>query len=262
MIVNPPAIIAIAFLALAEPEGSPDALDANVESPTWRQFAVSSFFRVSDNIEKCLPPFQLRQPVAVGVTAACTVIVGALVVGAVSAVAALAVGISVATVTSLSISCVPIVVTAALVAGVVAGIASLGSGGRPPVPEPEKNGQITIRSEPKVGKITKISFVFENNNFYDKKLAKDFEFIATVDNGEPHKFEGMDKEEFLGKTIESFVSALPKQNEPIKIKLPVTQDGLETLIKSQLNDIKKSIENAAKKQQKSVVVEIVEHTSK
>lgn len=259
MIVNPPAIIAIAFLALAEPEG----LSVAEDKPTiWTTFVKTPFINIADKIEMKLPNrLWARRPIAYGITAASAVIAGSVVVSAVVAGATLAIiGTPIWIVGASTVS------LAALVAGVAVALAVANSGGRDGSDGKTVNGPIDETNKPspvsKIAKITKISFVFENNNFYDKKLAKDFEFIATVDNGEPHKFEGMDKEEFLGKTIESFVSALPKQNEPIKIKLPVTQDGLETLIKSQLNDIKKSIENAAKKQQKSVVVEIVEHTSK
>ena len=256
MIVNPPAIIAIAFLALAEPEG----LSVAEDKPTiWTTFVKTPFINIANKIEMKLPNhLWARRPIAYGITAASAVIAGSVVVSAVVAGATLAIiGTPIWIVGASTVS------LAALVAGVAVALSVANSGGSDgetvigPIGEPNEPSPVS-----KIAKITKISFVFENNNFYDKKLAKDFEFIATVDNGEPHKFEGMDKEEFLGKTIESFVNALPKQNEPIKIKLPIKQDGLETLIPPQLNDIKKTIENAAKKQQKSVVVEIVEHTSK
>lgn len=257
MIVNSPAIIAIAFLALAEPEG----LSVAEDKPTiWTTFVKTPFINIANKIEINLPDhLWARRPIAYGITAASAVIAGSVVVSAVVAGATLAIiG------TPIWIVGASTVALTALVAGVAVALTVANLGGRGGFNGKTVNGPIdeTNKHSPdsKMAKIAKIIFSFENDDFDGKKSAsaKDFQFIATVDNGEPQKFEAMD----LGKTIESFVSALPKQNELIKIKLPSKQDGLETLIPQQLNDIKKSIENSAKKQQKLVVVEIVEHTSK
>jgi len=259
MIGSPPVIIAIAFMALAEPEG----ISTGEDKPTiWKKFVKTPFINIANKIEEKLPDrLWVRRPIAYGITAASAVIAGSIVVSAVVAGATLAViGTPIWIVGSSTVSLVAIVAGVAVALSVANSGGSIGGNGNKEIP-PIGFGQEEIDPVSKFAKVVKINFIFKKNDQGKIDSAKEFEFVATVDNGEPHIYEAMDKEDFISKIIDRFVSALPKQNEPIRINLPVKQDGLETLREEQLNDIKRWIEGAAKKQQKLVVVENVEQTN-